>query len=610
VAFDDPDHNEAPLTELPGRSAPLEWISRAVDWTRRTLHSEFRDPRELAQLLEEDREEILRLWAELALAPDHLWSAPPNVVQDRQVADLCLARLLGALDHDPAAPAEPPEDEERFSFAATLAEYGAREAVRLDDLIQYLLVLRRAIHLYLRRYGGVNPSSVAFIDRFLDTAVVELTRSWLSASQATVQWEETQLTGLLSVSQKLLSTLDPASASNALTRQAQELAEADGAVLLAVDALGERLEATAAATITPAVRALPPQPIEICLSGEAIRLGQIVTTLDVGEFHISALRGLEPLAEQPAAAMSAPVWLGGQIVGALEVASFTPRIYTPDQMKMLAMLAAQAGLVWENVARRRQVLDEERARTLREIEMAQKVQRALLSASQLERGALSIGACLEPSREVGGDYYDFFVTGTDTGQVAIHLGDVSGKGIPAALLVAMAKYVLRSHALPEVPSPGAVLQKTNETFCSDLSAEMAMFITAIYALVDEEGRELRYSSAGHPAPLIVRGSLMQPVEERSGAAPLNLVPEQTFPERLVALCPGDLVLFYTDGVLEARNAAGEWFGLNGLRRALRHCRDEEPQTIARFVVEAVRSFQGGQPLADDTTVVVLKIRES
>jgi serine phosphatase RsbU (regulator of sigma subunit) len=192
--------------------------------------------------------------------------------------------------------------------------------------------------------------------------------------------------------------------------------------------------------------------------------------------------------------------------------------------------------------------------------------------------------------------------------VALHIGDVSGKGVPAALLVAMAKYVVRSHALPQMPDPGQVLRHTNDTFCSDLSEEMSMFVTACYALVDPEGRELRYASAGHHAPLIVRGSLMQPVEERAGAAPLGLVPEQCFPERRVPLYPGDLVILYTDGVVEARNSRGEWFGLTGLRRALRSCRDEEPVTLARSLIEQVRSFQAGQPLSDDTTVVVLKVR--
>jgi sigma-B regulation protein RsbU (phosphoserine phosphatase) len=305
--------------------------------------------------------------------------------------------------------------------------------------------------------------------------------------------------------------------------------------------------------------------------------------------------------------MSAPVRFGGRVAGALEVANFEPRIYTPEQSKMLGMLAAQAGLVWENAARHRQSLEEERARTLREIRMAQKVQRALLSENHLEHGALSIGACLEPSREVGGDYYDFFLTGADKHHVAVHIGDVSGKGVPAALLVAMSKYVLRSHALPALPTPGEVLRHTNETFCSDLSEEMAMFVTACYALVDLEGRELRYASAGHHAPLIIRGSLMQPVADRAGAPPLGLMADQSYPERRVALCPGDLVILYTDGVVEARNSRGEWFGLTGLRRALRECRDEEPVTLSRFLVEAVRSFQDGRPLADDTTVVALKV---
>jgi serine phosphatase RsbU (regulator of sigma subunit) len=344
------------------------------------------------------------------------------------------------------------------------------------------------------------------------------------------------------------------------------------------------------------------------LSGEAVRSGQIVTNLDrrLGNRR-SVMRGIATLPPTPASVMCAPVRLGGRVAGALEVANFEPRIYTPEQSKMLDMLAAQAGLVWENAAHHRKSLENERSRPLREIRMARQVQHALLAGTSLQHGALAIGACLEPSREVGGDYYDFFVTGPTRRHVAVHIGDVSGKGVPAALLVAMAKYVVRSHALPEMPSPGLILRSTNETFCSDLSEEMAMFVTACYALVDIEGRELCYASAGHYAPLIIRGSLMQPVEERAGAAPLGLDADQTFPERRVALCPGDLVILYTDGVVEARDASGRWFGLTGLRRALRSCRDLEPDEMARALVEAVRGFQVGRPLSDDTTVVVLKV---
>jgi serine phosphatase RsbU (regulator of sigma subunit) len=583
-------------------------LTRAVDWTRRTLQAEYRENRELADLLEGDSQGLLNLWTELSLASEYRWSAPPDVSQHRQVAELCLTRLVSALRRQDLAVTDAQAEDDVFSFAATLAEYGTRERIHLDDLLQYLLLLRRAIHLQLRKYGSVTPHFTYAVDRFFDMAVIAFTRRWTSANRATVQWEESQLTGLLTVSHEMLSTLDPTAASNALVRQAQELAEADGAVLLALDPTGERWELAAATTLSPAVRPVAPLPLQQSVSGEALRTGQTVTNLDERiQGQLSALRGSAQVPAEPASVMSAPVRLGGRIAGALEVANFEPRLYTPDQIKMLGMLAAQAGLVWENAARHRQSLDEERGRTLREIRTAQKVQRGLLSENHVQHGVLSIGACLEPSREVGGDYYDFFPTGSDRRLLALHIGDVSGKGVPAALLVAMSKYVLRSHALPEVPPPGHVLREMNATFCTDLSDEMGMFVTACYAHVDDEGHELRYASAGHPAPLIIRGSLMQPVEDRSPAPPIGLVPGQLFPERRVALYKGDLVILYTDGVVEARSASGECFGLTGLRRALRECRDMEPVDLTRFLVEAVRSFQAGRPLSDDTTVVALKV---
>src|SRR5207247_3749769 len=123
-----------------------------------------------------------------------------------------------------------------------------------------------------------------------------------------------------------------------------------------------------------------------------------------------------------------------------------------------------------------------RAGARRQIQLARRVQASLLGLNALEVGPFRLGARLDPSREVGGDYYDLFPL--EGGRAAIHVGDVSGKGIPAALLVAMARYSLRARATIPDATPADVIRETNALFRADLSEEMVMFVTACYAVLE------------------------------------------------------------------------------------------------------------------------------
>jgi serine phosphatase RsbU (regulator of sigma subunit) len=520
--------------------------------------------------------------------------------------ELCLSRMLEALAAlPPGRIHDPVLDPAHFAFARTLAEFGRREGLPLDQLLADLLLLREALQRHLFRYPFAGRVARRLIDPFLDRAAVALTREWSALAEEIASREAEQTSSLLAIAGETLTTLDPAVALQAVVEEARHALDVDLAALLMLSPDRDHLELVASAGDESRLVAQRQLRAAGSISGQAVCSGRPFTCLDTIAGGVQPV-GCHPPAGAPAAsAVSAPVESAGEVVGALEIGTAARRIFEPHETDRLSYLAGQAGLVWEHEALQRQARERERAGALREIDVARRVQSSLLSRNTLTVGPFRLGARLEPSREVGGDYYDLF--SFEDGRAAIHIGDVSGKGIPAALLVAMARYSLRARATTPGALPADVLRETNALFRADLSEEMVMFVTACYAILEPDPPRLVYASAGHHPPMIRRGNIVQVSTVERQAPPLALAQGAEFHDRQVILEPGDLLAFYTDGVIEARNARGEWFGLTGLERVLRAHADRDPEAIATAIVDAVTTHMANQPLSDDTTVVVLKV---
>lgn len=582
------------------------------------LQGERVDPETLAVTLDGDRRLIMGIWSQLAVAGGETRQEPGGQAVERatrsvpdaeltSAVELCLSRMLEALAALPVERIDAPVlDASQFAFARTLAEFGRREGLPLDQLLADLLLLREAVRRHLYRYPLTARVARGLIDPFLDCAAVALAREWSALGEEMAAREAEQASNLLTISSEMLTTLDPAAAYQTVVDQARHALDADMVALLMGSAGGDTLELVAAAVGGGGLEPLHHLPIAGSISGRAFSTGRSFTCLDTaaGALRPAGYRR-HPAGMPAASAVSAPVGAAGGTVGALEVCSAARRIFEPHEADRLAILAGQAALVREHDALQLQARERERAAALREIDLARRVQAALLSRNILEVGPFRLGAHLDPSREVGGDYYDLFAL--EGGRAAVHVGDVSGKGIPAALLVAMARYALRAHAIIPGASPAAVLRETNALICADLGEDMAMFVTACYAVLEPDPPRLVYASAGHYPPMIRRGNVVQVSTAHSPAPPLGLAQGTEFRDRQVLLSPGDVLAFYTDGVIEARNPLGEWFGLSGLERLLRAHADGEPNEIADAVVAAVTAHMAGQPLADDTTVVILKV---
>lgn len=241
-----------------------------------------------------------------------------------------------------------------------------------------------------------------------------------------------------------------------------------------------------------------------------------------------------------------------------------------------------------------------RDRLSEEIAMGKALQKALLPDEVSAAGAdigLFYGSATEHAL-IGGDFYA--VAELPDGRIALAVGDVAGKGIKAGALAAMAKHMFQAYSL-EDPAPAQVLGRLNTAMCAYLPDDR--FVTMVHALYDPKTGEARYASAGHPRPLLLAQGEAALITA-SGAA-LGLVPGETYDEHTVGLGLGDALVFYTDGVIEAKNFDGELFGEDGLLACCSEQRGAGGQALADTLYQRCLQYSGAR-LTDDIAILVLR----
>jgi serine phosphatase RsbU (regulator of sigma subunit)/predicted ester cyclase len=242
----------------------------------------------------------------------------------------------------------------------------------------------------------------------------------------------------------------------------------------------------------------------------------------------------------------------------------------------------------------------ERERIEQELEVARRIQHALLPNDVPALVGWEISPYYQPAREVGGDFYDFVPLAD--GRVSLVIGDVSGKGVPAAVLMSSTQSVLRAFAQRGDPSPSRVLSEANEVLCTYIPPNM--FVTCFYAILDPKSANLIYANAGHDLPYLLRTSA-EAEELRATGMPLGLMPEMVYEEKQTILQAGEAALFYTDGIVEAHDAKGEMFGFPRLRALVGEHGKE--RSLGDFLLEELSSFTGeGWEQEDDITLLTLR----
>lgn len=240
-----------------------------------------------------------------------------------------------------------------------------------------------------------------------------------------------------------------------------------------------------------------------------------------------------------------------------------------------------------------------------ELSVARRIQRAGLPAGPLLWPDLQVAGRLAPALEVGGDFYDFFPVGDD--QVFVTVGDVSGKGVPAALFMAMTASLIRSEAVPDA-TPAQVLAEVNRHLCRN--NEAMMFVTVFCGVVTISTGMITYASAGHLPPyLLDRAGMVTPLV-CAKAPPLGVREATTFFDQEAPLPGGSTLLLYTDGVTEAEHVDDELFSGQRLCTVLSGLAGRTAEDVVSTVFKAVVTYQGGHPQSDDITLCAISRPEA
>lgn len=300
-----------------------------------------------------------------------------------------------------------------------------------------------------------------------------------------------------------------------------------------------------------------------------------------------------------------PIRGSDSVTGYLDLgAKRSEQPYSNADVRLLETVAAQTGLALENARLSAAVVEQTAQRELlhREIEIARDVQSRLLPKRRIAVPGLDYFGLCRPAQLVGGDTFD--VLETPGGQFGFAIGDVAGKGIPAALLMSNLQASLRGLNFAAISNLGELLTKLNRLVYD--STPSNRFATFFYCLYDGASQRITYSSAGHNPALLLRAEANTVVPLRTKGVGLGLKREAEFEEASTSLRPGDLLLLYTDGLTEAVNAQREEFGEDRLAQSLIAARHSNAPELAQELLHRVDQFADGAPQHDDMTLIVIR----
>jgi sigma-B regulation protein RsbU (phosphoserine phosphatase) len=240
----------------------------------------------------------------------------------------------------------------------------------------------------------------------------------------------------------------------------------------------------------------------------------------------------------------------------------------------------------------------------RELSLAHRIQQSMLPRQLPARPDVELLATMLPAREIGGDFYDFFAL--DDRRIALAVGDVSGKGVAAAIYMALARTLLRAIARSGA-APDLCLAEMNRVLCDEVPSSN-LFVTVFYGVLDTASGELRYCNGGHPGPYVLRAG-EPPREIEDGANPIvGILPKATYGARSEELAPGDTLCVFSDGIPEATDAAGRLFGEERFAALLGGEARAPLQDLVTRVVDELHAWAGDAPASDDLTLLFARYR--
>jgi len=297
-----------------------------------------------------------------------------------------------------------------------------------------------------------------------------------------------------------------------------------------------------------------------------------------------------------------PIQVKGERIGVINVTDKRDgKPFTTGDLKLLWAIASTAAISIYNCRLVKNLKESERVK--KELEIAATIQKSLWPSCAPQIPGVQIAGHCQTAANVGGDYFDYFLG--NNGTLEILIGDVSGHNVGAALMMAINRSVLRSE-IRKGQSVAQVLHSTNAILFEDLD-RAGLFITLFYARYDPRSRLLTYSNAGHLPPFVYRARKDRFLTLDAEGMLLGIEPEVHFEEKSLSLTPGDIVTFYTDGIIEGVNRKKAAFGERRFRQLIRQNPHLSPKALLQKILQAHNRFSKGVQKSDDITLIVLKV---
>ncbi|HTU42068.1 MAG TPA: SpoIIE family protein phosphatase [Candidatus Aquilonibacter sp.] len=366
--------------------------------------------------------------------------------------------------------------------------------------------------------------------------------------------------------------------------------------ILLVDSTGEKLQHRFSLRFNENVHMKNDIPLGHGLVGYAAQTRQAVLVPDVSKDARYIQGNPETRAE-----LAVPLIYKDKVIGVLDLEHTRRGFFTDDHRRTMITLAAQVAIAIENARLYEEIARQER-RLERDLALARELQMRLLPQVLPKVKHLDLAAKFTPARAIGGDLYDFIPYSLS--RLAMVVGDVSGKGAPAAIYAALVSGILRSHA-PIEPAPAEMLSAVNLSL-AERRIE-AQYVSLIYAVWDDEHRTLLVSNSGLPRPVLVRDGKTSAIE--ATGLPLGLFDDVTYDEFRFDMQPGDIFVMFSDGILDARNRAGDLFGRSRVEKIIANCAGRSANCVVDSLFKAVSEHSAGVETFDDMTVLAIKVKD-
>lgn len=409
------------------------------------------------------------------------------------------------------------------------------------------------------------------------------------------------LTLLNEISRDLTSYLNIDQLFKRIGEQLKRLMDYQMFSILLLDATGTKLEHRFSLRFDEKIHLKHDIPLDLGLVGYAAKHNQAVLVSDVSRDPRYIALNPETRSE-----LCVPLVYKDKVIGVLDIEHTRTGYFTENHLRTVTTLAAQVAIAIENAQLYEKVARHEQ-QMHRDLALARELQRRIMPPSFPALKNAEVYARFVPAHFIGGDLYDFVSYSQRSKQccrTGIAIGDVSGKGAPAAIYAAMVSGFLRSHAVSE-PGAAEMLSKINVSL-NERPIE-AQYVSLIYALWDDERRQLRIANSGLPRPVLCRNGKVETIE--SAGLPIGLFPTAEYDEVTYNAQDGDIFLFFSDGIIDATDNHGHMFGRRAVEQIVAaHC-DRPAEQVVNAIFDAVSAHTAGTDPFDDETVVALKIRK-